>query len=421
MDQEPRLIKLVQITTVPESLHFSTWLTPYIKAKGFDVHALSSPGEYLRTYGERYGVPIHKVEMLRCITPLRDLGAIFRIWRCLRQIRPEIVHGCTPKGGLLGMIGAWLAGVPLRIYHIYGFPSVTATGLKCVLLRWSKKVACLLAHQVLCLSERNRELAVEEGLCPAAKIGISGFPNGVDARGRFNPASIEADTRRETRANYGIPDSALVMSFVGRIVRDKGLVELTSAWQILREEFPTLHLLVAGSFEPYDPVPPDVEHVLRTDSRIHLAGYVDNPVPIYAVTDVFAFPTYREGFCLVAVEAAAMELPVVATRISGVVEAVQDGVTGTLVPPRDAEALAGAVRTYLNDPDLRRRHGCAGRDPVLRDFDPETLCQEMHQEYVRLLREKGLPIPEPVSGSVEMSSTSQKSVAAVGRIIGSSG
>jgi hypothetical protein len=104
------MIRLVHITTVPESLHFSTWLTPYIKAKGFDVHALSSPGEYLHSYGARFGVPIHEVEMLRRITPLRDLVAILQIWQCLRRIRPQIVQAGTPKGGLLGMIGAWLAG-----------------------------------------------------------------------------------------------------------------------------------------------------------------------------------------------------------------------------------------------------------------------------------------------------------------------
>jgi len=406
MDQEPRLIKLVQITTVPESLlHFSTWLTPYIKAKGFDVHALSSPGEHLHKYSAHHGVPVYEVEMLRRVTPLRDLVAVFHIWQYLRQIQPEIVHACTPKGGLLGMIGAWIAGVPLRIYHIYGLPFVTATGLKRILLRWSEKVSCLLAHQVLCLSESNREMAVVEGFCPAAKIKIAGFPNGVDAREKFNPANFDANGRWLTRAKYGIPEDALVMGFVGRIVCDKGLIELTKAWQVLREEFPALHLLLAGPFEPYDPVPPDVKHVLCTDPRVHLTGYVENPAPIYAVTDVFTFPTYREGFCLVAVEAAAMELPVVATRIPGVVEAVENGLTGTLVPSRDAEALAEAVRMYLRDPDLRRRHGCVGRDRALREFDPETLCEEMYQQYLRLLHGKGLPFPDSASCSAGTSLT----------------
>jgi glycosyltransferase involved in cell wall biosynthesis len=400
------MIKLVQITTVPISLQFSSRLTPYLTARGFEIHALSSPGAYLHEYGERNEVQIHAIEMPRRITPLRDLIAIWQIWRCLCQVRPEIVHACTPKGGLLGMIGAWLAGVPLRIYHIYGLPFVTTNGWKRTLLRWSERISCLLAHQVLCLSESNLALAVAAKLCPASKIKIAGFPNGVDAQEKFNPARFTAQARRELRAQYGLPAQALVVSFVGRVVRDKGLVELTRAWQILRQEWPTLHLLVAGPFEAEDPLPADIEHVLRTDPRVHLTGYVVNPAPIYAVSDVFAFPSYREGFCLVGVEAAAMELPVVATRISGVVEAIPDGVTGTLVPLYQVEALARAIRPYLNDPELRRRHGQAGREYALSHFNPEILCEEMYQEYLRLLSQKGLPAPQPQSGGKKIPVTS---------------
>ena len=397
------MIKLVQITTVPISLYITAQLTPYIKARGFDVHALSSPGEYLHKYGECEGVPVHPVEMPRRITPLRDLVAIFRIWRCLRQIRPEIVHAGTPKGGLLGMISAWLAGVPVRIYHIHGLPFVTATGYKRTLLCWSEKISCLLAHQVLCVSHSNRELAVAEGFCPATKIKVleHGSARGVDASGTFNPTLVRKNARQKIRGRYGIPAEALVVSFVGRIVRDKGLTELIEAWKTLREEFPTLHLMIVGVFEPQDPVPPDVERIMRCDPRIHLTGFINDMPPIYAATDVVAFPTYREGFGVVSIEASAMEVPVVGTRVPGCVDAVQDGVTGTLVPPRDAEALADAIRTYLNDPDLRRRHGRAGRERVLRDFRPEAIWEAMYQEYVRLLRARALPIPELTSGGAE--------------------
>ena len=173
---------------------------------------------------------------------------------------------------------------------------------------------------------------------------------------------------------------------MGRVVRDKGLVELVEAWQTLRAERPELRLLVAGDFEPQDPLPPEVEKLLRTDPRVHLTGFVWDMPPLYTAMDVVVLPTYREGFGTVAIEAAAMELPMIATEVPGCVDAVQDGVTGTLVPPRDAATLTEAIRRYLLDPELRRRHGRAGREWVLREFRPEDVWEAQYAEYTRLLQ-----------------------------------
>ena len=143
---------------------------------------------------------------------------------------------------------------------------------------------------------------------------------------------------------------SLVIGYVGRIVRDKGLVELVEAWKTLRDQYPLLHMLVLVHFEPQDPVPSDVECILRGAERIHLAGQLEDPSALYAIMDIVVLPSYREGLPLVPLEAAAMALPVVATRIPGCVDAVVDGQTGTLVPPHDAWALAQAIQRYLEDP-----------------------------------------------------------------------
>ena len=182
----------------------------------------------------------------------------------------------------------------------------------------------------------------------------------------------------------------LVFGFIGRIVRDKGIVELAGAWNELRRIFPDLHLLLVGPAEPQDPIPAEVDHALRNDSRVHFVGEQSNTPPFYTIIDVLALPSHREGFANVLLEAAALELPVVATRIPGCMDAVQDGVTGTLVPPHDATSLARALCRYLRDPALRRHHGAAGRERVLRDFRPEILWQAVYQEYVRCLLRKGL-------------------------------
>lgn len=389
------MVKLVHITTVPESLPFFTGQVGHMKTQGFDVRAISSPGEQLDRFGVAEGIPVHAVAMPRRITPFRDLVAVARLCCRLRRLRPQIVHAHTPKAGLLAMVSAWLARVPVRIYHMHGLPCMTATGLKRHLLKWTERIACALAHQVLGVSRSLREVAILEQLCPPEKINVllEGSINGVDAAGMFNPAKLRTTTALEARARYGIPPDALVGGFVGRVVRDKGVSELAEAWQGLRQEFPSLHLLIVGPFETLDPLPAEVEALLRTDPRIHLAGECWDMPPLYAAMDVLVLPTYREGFGIVAIEAAAMERPVIATRIPGCVDAVQDGVTGILVPVRDVAGLANALRQYLCDPELRRRHGHAGRQRVLRDFGQEALWKAMHQEYLRLLGDRGCPIP----------------------------
>ena len=367
-------IRLVHITTVPETFIFLTGQVGEMTNRGFDVVAMSSPGAALRSFGQRERISTHAVEMPRRITPLRDLWAVGRIYRKLCRIRPHIVHAHTPKGGLLGMIAAWLAGVPVRIYHVHGLPYLTAAGLRRMLFKTTERISCALANRVLCVSPSIREVAVQDGLCPAAKIAVLGCGtiNGVDATGQFDSARA-AGLRGQTRRRWNIPQAAKVIGFVGRIVRDKGVIELVDAWEFLSVAYPDLHLLVVGPFEPQDPVPREVTDVLRNDPRIHLTGFQSDLPPLYASMDVVILPTYREGFPTVALETAAMALPLVATRVPGCLDGVRHGVTGTLVPPRNSQALADAIRSYLDDDGLRKRHGRAGRAWVLEDFRQDVV------------------------------------------------
>ena len=175
------------------------------------------------------------------------------------------------------------------------------------------------------------------------------------------------------------------MGYVGRIVRDKGIAELESAWQLLKERFPNLFLLLVGPVEGHDPVPPQVLDSLRKDPRVRLVGSVKETPLFYAAMDLLVLPSHREGFPNTPLEAAAMELPVVATRVDGCVDAVVDGVTGLLVPPRDPQALGAAIERLILDPELRQQMGQAGRQRVLRDFRPEALWQAQYQQYRELL------------------------------------
>ncbi len=387
-------VKLLHITTVPETFHLFRGQIAYMKARGYDIHALASPGEWVKKIINREKIPFHTVQMPRRITPVQDILAIWQIWQQIHSVRPHIVHSHTPKGGLLGTIAATLARVPVRVYHIRGLPMMTATGYKRTLLSWSEKVSCLLAHRVICVSHSIREVAINEGFCPQEKITVllGGSSNGVDARGWFNPANLEPDARKQVRQEYGIPDEAIVVGFVGRVVRDKGIEELVAAWKILRAEFPNLHLLVVGFFEPQDPISHQAKEIIQTDVRIHMTGEKDNLPPHYAAMDLLTLPTYREGLPNVTLEAAAMKLPVVATKIPGCIDAVQDGVTATLVPSHNEKALAQGIRNYIVNSQLRQQHGLAGRDWVLQNFCQEDIWQALDREYAQILKAKELSV-----------------------------
>jgi glycosyltransferase involved in cell wall biosynthesis len=283
-------IKIVHVTTVPQSLFFLRGQVGYMKERGFDIHGLSSPGEFLSRFAEQECVAVHPVDMPRRITPLRDLVAVAAIWKVLRTIRPQIVHAHTPKGGVLGMVAAWLARTPVRMYHMRGLPFTTASGWKRVLLIWSERISCGLADQVFCVSASIRQVALEAGLCRSEKIAVlaRGSGNGVDAAQRFNGTQVASSVREETRRRYSIPADALVVGFIGRIVRSKGIVELAGAWTRLRDAFPQLHLLLVGPYEPQDPIPPEVDAGLRQDPRVHLIGEEWNTPPLYAAMDVLA-------------------------------------------------------------------------------------------------------------------------------------
>src|SRR5258705_238654 len=171
--------------------------------------------------------------MPRRITPLADLAALWRLVRVMRRVRPTIVDAHTPKGGLLAMMAAALCRVPVRIYHQHGLPLMTATGLKRRILRGTERTACRLAHQVICISPLLREVLIAEGLCPPGKITVleHGSIDGVEADGKFDPAGVSTQWAEFVRARYQIPPSAPVIGFVGRVVRDKGLIELAQAWR----------------------------------------------------------------------------------------------------------------------------------------------------------------------------------------------
>ena len=388
-------MKVVHITTVAVSLRFLTGHIRLLRERQIEVHTISSPAADMADFALRHDVVSHGIEMQRQISPWRDFRSLWQLVKRLRVVRPEIVHAHTPKAGLLGMIAATLTRVPVKVYHLHGLPLMTAGGFKRRLLRWCDKIACRLADQVYCVSPSLAEIVVQEGICAADRLAVleQGSIGGIDAEDEFNPSRFPADEGLRIRSKLGIPHAAKVVGFVGRIVGDKGVQELLEAWRQLQREFADLHLLIVGPEETADTISDEARTLLANDVRIHCVGFQQETAAYYLAMDVLALPTYREGFGLVATEAAAMGRPVVATRIPGCVDAVEEGETGTLVRPRDAESLANALRYYLSNSELCQQHGRAGRARVVRDFQPSQIEAALWQGYCDCFERKGLPLP----------------------------
>jgi len=370
----------------------------YMRRHGFDVFAVSAPGPELDDLAEAEGVTIETVPMEREIHPWRDVVAMLQMCRLLRRLRPEIVYVGTPKASLLGMVASAWVGVPVRIYLVRGLRLETTRGLKRLILRTVESITSACAHLVLCESASLRDVYHRLKLSSPDRTRVlgPGMLNGLDLD-RFARSSFSERDREDLRRHLGIPAGVPVIGFVGRLVRDKGMVELAEAFETVLKTVPDAHLLLVGDFESGDPIPEEVAERVKQHSQIVMAGRVPDAAPYYQLMDVLAFPSYREGFPVTPMEAAAAEVPTVGFRSTGVVDAVVDGETGTLLPQGDAAGLAQALLAYLHDPQLRRAHGQAAHDRVARDFQPEHRWHQLLVLYEQMLADRGLPLPRPGS------------------------
>jgi glycosyltransferase involved in cell wall biosynthesis len=367
----------------------------YLRESGFEITVISAPGPELQRVAKREGVDTIAIPIAREIEGIADAISLARLVRALRRLEPDIVNASTAKGGLLGMAAAAAARVPVRIYLQRGLRLETIRGPKRMVLAAAERAVTACAHHVICVSASLRALLVESGFGPTTKYSVlgAGSSNGIDIE-RFARTPERLREASDLRRTLGIPNDAPVIGFVGRPVADKGVDELLDAFDLITTVLPAARLLFIGAgFGDYDAEPALAERLRRPN--VIAVGRVDEPAPYYAIMDVHAFPSHREGLPNAPLEAAASGVPTVGTRATGIADAVVDGETGLLVGIRDTRAFAAALLRYLHEPALRAEHGRAARARTAALFERSVVWARWRDEYVRLLGANGLPLPEP--------------------------
>ena len=358
---------------VSSEMTVRAFLTEHIRAASarFDVAVIANAS------GDRLaGVPARLicVPIARKMAPFADLAALIKLIGIFRRERFDLVHSVTPKAGLLAALAGVLAGVPVRMHTFTGQVWATRSGAARAFLKLLDRLTASLLTNALADSASQRDFLVAEGVVAADRIQVlgNGSVNGVDAL-RFRP---DAAARERIRAQASIPPGAVLFLYLGRLARDKGLLDLARAFAGVDEAW----LMMVGPDE--DGIAGEVRAACgEAAGRLRIAGHTVEPEQFMAAADVFVLPSYREGFGSVVLEAAAAAVPAIGTRIYGITDAVVEGKTGFLVPVRDAESLAARMRQLAVDAPLREAMGRAARERVLRDFRPEDLTAAMQAYY----------------------------------------
>lgn len=378
--------KLIRITTVPLSLEkLLEGQLRYMK-EYYEVTAVSADRERLQAFGKDNGISTYHVELTREITPWADLKALSKMYWYFRKEKPLMVHTHTPKAGIIGMLAAKLAGVPLRLHTVAGMPLMETSGSKRKILEQVEKLTYSSATHIYPNSRGLESFIVEEGFCPPEKIKVlgQGSSNGIDTH-YFNPDHYSEHQKEALRQQLGIPREDLVFIFVGRMVGDKGIHELVEAFATLQAEKPGVSLLLVGPLEPeLDPIHPETARLIEEHPKIHSVGFQQDVRPFFSIADVLTFPSYREGFPNVVMQAGAMGLPSIVSNINGCNEIIEEGVNGMIIKVKDKDALLKAMDTLVSDPSLRTKLTRQARRIICSRYERRVFWEYLLEEYQEL-------------------------------------
>lgn len=373
--------KLIRITTIPLSLKVLLKGQLNFISGYYDVIAVSSSGDELKEVEENEGVRVVSIEMTRSISPFRDIVSILKLFILFKKESPYIVHSHTPKAGFVAMSAAILAGVPHRIHTVAGLPLMEATGIKRRILLFVEKITYKMSEFVLPNSIGLRDFILENNLIEKNKLKIlgNGSSNGINLN-FFKTSESLAKQSQELKNEYCINERFIYL-FIGRIVSHKGITELVESFLLLNKKYPQTLLLIVGDFESQlDPLPADTLLKLNNQA-ILLLGYHKDVRVFLEMADVFVFPSYREGFPNVVLQACAFNLPCIVSNISGCNEIIVNNENGFLVPVKSVSKLYESMALLYADQNLRGRLGQSNRQLIENRFDQKFVWENILNFY----------------------------------------
>lgn len=373
-------IKIIRACTVSQSVGFFVGMIPDLHEQGYEVVAVSSDGPELQRVRDA-GARAITVEMQRHISLLKDLKSLWQMIKVFCKEKPQMVHSMTPKAGLICMMAGKLTGVPVRVHMFTGLVFPTSTGLKRRILMATDWLTCACATHVIPEGEGVKRDLLNNGITKKP-IKVLGYGNcrGIDLERFDRTPEITAEAARIHQ------DNTFTFISIGRLVGDKGINELVEAFVRLNKELPDTRLILVGRYEPdLDPIKPETIKSIEGNDAIHAVGQQSDVRPWLAASDCNILASYREGFPNVVIEAGAMGLPQIVTDINGANEIVIEGKNGTIVPPKDSDALYNAMKRMATDKQWRDSLAANARPLIASRYEQSFVRQSLYNFYSEII------------------------------------
>ncbi|WP_244314651.1 glycosyltransferase family 4 protein [Riemerella anatipestifer] len=378
--------KLIRLSTIPLSMNVLLKGQLAFLNKSFEVIAVSGGGKDLSEVKEREGVRAIELKMERKISPIRDLLSLIKLYFLFLKEKPEIVHSITPKAGLLSMLAAKFAGVPIRIHTFTGLIFPSKTGMLKKILILMDRLLCWAATNIYPEGHGVKNDLIKYKITQKSlNVIANGNVNGIDIA-HFSPQQVSEEVKQQLKQDLNIQDTdfVFVFVFVGRLVGDKGINELVAAFKQLDVENTKL-LLVGAEERNLDPLKEDTIYEIENNKNIIAVGYQTDVRPYFAIADALVFPSYREGFPNVVMQAGAMGLPSIVSDINGCNEIIIEGKNGWIIPPKNVEELYLAMRRMMEDKKAYLDLKTQSRQMIVDRYQQQVVWEALLQEYKQLL------------------------------------